>query len=194
RDYVSYCAAGSCDGPLDLKEVFKILRRQLPDDGILTVGAGAYALWPQRYFYHRRLGTQIGPKSGAMGYGLPAAIAAALYARGKTVVAVAGDGCLLMQAEELATAVNYKIPIIVLVINNNYYGAIQAGQRRLFGRETGTALTSPNFVQYAAAFGAHAERVTSTDEFETAWERALQAEGPALIELVVGLEALKPRD
>lgn len=188
----AFTSGGACPGPLDLKTVFRQLRDRLPDDAILTSGAGAYALWPQRYVAHRRFGTQVAPKSGAMGYGLPAAIGLKLCNPGRTVVAIAGDGCLLMHGEELATAVHYRVRIIILVINNNAYGAIRLSQQRMFGRTEGTDLHSPDFAAYAQAFGAYGERVAVTADFAPALERALSVDGPALIELRTTIDAIKP--
>lgn len=191
-DREAFVSGGSCPGSLDLKAVFRQLRDRLPDDAILTSGAGGYALWPQRYVTHRRFGTQAAPKSGAMGYGLPAAIGLKLCNPDRTVVAVAGDGCLLMHGEELATAVQYRVRVVVLVVNNNAYGAIRLSQQRMFGRVQGVDLHSPDFAAYARAFGAHGECVTATAGFIPALERALLTDGPALIELRTGLDTIRP--
>lgn len=187
-----YLCSGECPGPIDLKHVFTWLRQRLPLDSVIAVGAGAYALWPQRYFTYHKLGTQLGPKSGAMGYGLPAAIAAALMHPDRLVVAVAGDGCFMMHAEELATAVHHNVPVIVVVINNHAYGAIRLGQQRLFGRTVGVDLTNPNFADFAASFGAYGERVEATEQFAPAFERAIAARKPAVIELITPPEATRP--
>lgn len=181
-----------CPGPLDLRAVFRTLRAALPADAMLTVGAGAYAHWPQRYFPHDHPLTQLGPKSGAMGYGLPAAIGVQVAQPHRRVVAVAGDGCLMMQGEELSTAVLYRLPIVVIVVNNSAYGAIAASQTRTFGRTTGTRLAPVDVAAWAGAMGALGLRVTGTDDFAPALERALAVGGPAVIELITGDEALKP--
>ena len=187
-----FSGGGTCPGPLDLKAVYHWLRQRLPHDTIVAVGAGGYALWPQRYFKFHRLGTQLGPKSGAMGYGLPAAIGAAIAQPHRRSIAIAGDGCFMMNAEELATAMHHRIPVVTLVANNNAYGTIHFGQQRLFGRSTGTDLTNPDFVAFAQSFGAHGERVARTDEFAPAFERAFGCGKPAVIELVVALDATRP--
>ena len=179
-------------GPLDMREICRILRDALPAEAVLTVGAGAYAHWPQRYFPHERYGTQLGPKSGAMGYGLPAAIGVQAAFPGQRVVAMAGDGCFLMHGEELATAVLHRLPVTVIVVNNSRYGAIAATQSRSFGRTVGTDLSDIDFAAYARAFGAAGLRVERTQQFAPALAAALAADGPALIELVTGPEALKP--
>ncbi|GAB1378214.1 thiamine pyrophosphate-dependent enzyme [Pararhodobacter aggregans] len=181
-----------CPGPLDLNAVFKALRAALPDDAMLTVGAGAYAHWPQRYVAHEVFGTQLGPKSGAMGYGLPAAIGVQAAQPGRRVVALAGDGCFLMQGEELATAALYRLPILTIVVNNSLYGAIAASQSRMFGRRSGTALAPVDFTALAGAMGVKGWKVRATTEFGPALTAALAEEGPTLIELMTGEEALKP--
>lgn len=179
-------------GPLDMREICSILRAALPEDAVITVGAGAYAHWPQRYFPHTVHGTQLGPKSGAMGYGLPAAIGVQVAFPGRRVLAMAGDGCFLMHGEELATAVLYRLPVTVIVINNSRYGAIAASQVRQFGRTVGTDLATVDFSAYARALGAMGLRVEQTEEFGKALEQALAHDGPVLIELITGEEALKP--
>lgn len=188
----AFVQGGHCDGPLDLRAVFAALRAALPDDALIAMGAGGYALWAQRYCPPRRPGTWLGPKSGAMGYGLPAAIGAALACPGRRTVALAGDGCFLMHGEELATAVLYGLPVLTLVVNNGGYGAIRLAQQRHFGQAVGTALSNPGFADYARAFGAHGERVTHTAEFAPALARCLAASGPTLIELVVPEHIIKP--
>lgn len=181
-----------CPGPVDLRAVCHALRAALPADTMFTVGAGAYAHWPQRYLAHEVFGTQLGPKSGAMGYGLPAAIGVQAAQPDRRVVALAGDGCFMMQAEELATAVLYRLPVIVIVINNSSYGAIAASQSRMFGRRSGVALAPVDFAAMATAMGASGIRVTATAQFGPALGRALAAEGPTLIEIITTEEALKP--
>ncbi len=194
QTYETDYAISSCPGPLDLATVFKSLRGRLPEDAILTNGVGAYAGWSQRYFRHYTLQTQLGPISGVMGYGVPAAISAKLLYPERIVVAVAGDGCFLMTAEELATAVKYGVAVVILVINNNMYGTIRIHQERNFGgRVTGTDLVNPDFVAYAKAFGLHGELVKRTEEFEPAFERALASGGPALIELAIDPDAIHTR-
>lgn len=181
-----------CPGPVDLPAIFRWLRARLPDDAGVTVGAGAYALWAQRCFPHRRLRTLIGPKSGAMGYGLPAAIGAACACPERRFVALAGDGCFTMNAEELATAVQERLPVTTIVFNNAAYGAIGLTQRRSFGRTVGTALARLDFAAFARSFGAHGERVDTTEAFAPAFERAVAADGPAVIDVVVPPEATRP--
>ncbi len=190
--YLAHHTGGACPGALDLKAVFGQLRAALPADAILSVGAGAYALWAQRYFPYHRPRTQLGPKSGAMGYGLPAAIGAAMACPERTVVALAGDGCFMMNAEEMATAVHHRLRLVVLVLDNGSYGAIRLGQERAFGRPTGVALTNPDFVDFARSFGARAERVAETADFAPALARALGHDGVSLLHLMVPPEATRP--
>jgi acetolactate synthase-1/2/3 large subunit len=179
-------------GPVDLRAICQHLRATLPEDTVFAVGAGAYAHWPQRYLAHARYGTCLGPKSGAMGYGLPAAIGAATSVAGIRAVAIAGDGCFLMHGEELATAVLYQLPVLVIVINNSSFGAIAASQERMFGHSTGTSLAGVDFAGYARAMGAVGFCVNRTEEFASALDQALAATGPALIEIITGPDALKP--
>jgi acetolactate synthase-1/2/3 large subunit len=185
---------GPCPGSIDLPQMMKWLRQRLPEDAIVTNGVGAYATWSQRYFPHYRLHTQLGPISGSMGYSLPAAISAKLLRPEATVVDFVGDGCFQMSSEELITAVQYGANIIIVLFNNNMYGTIRIHEEnRLDGRVNGTQLVNPDFSALAKAYGAHAEKVTTTEEFAPAFERCLQAGRPALIELSVDQEAIHSR-
>ncbi|MDQ0393632.1 thiamine pyrophosphate-binding protein [Labrys monachus] len=183
-----------CPGSLDIPSIMTWLRRRLPDDAIVTNGVGAYATWSQRYFSHSKLHTQLGPISGSMGYSLPAAISAKLLHPGRTVVCFVGDGCYQMSAEELATAVQYKANVVIVLFNNSLYGTIRIHEEnRLQGRTHGTELVNPDFALLAKAYGAHGEKVASTEEFEPAFERALAAGKPALIELIVDRDVIHTR-
>lgn len=188
----AFTTGKTCPGPLDMREICTILRRQLPADAMLTVGAGAYAHWPQRYFAHEQPGTQLGPKSGAMGYALSAAIGVQAACPGRRVVAMAGDGCFMMHGEELATAVLHGLPITMIIVNNSRYGAIGAAQMRQFGKVTGVDLAPIDFVAYAQALGAAGIRVERTEAFAPALDVAAGAAGPVVIELITGPEALRP--
>ncbi|WP_049782487.1 thiamine pyrophosphate-dependent enzyme [Paraburkholderia xenovorans] len=190
---VAYVTSGRCEGSLDLRAVYVTLDAALDDTAVVTSGAGAYAIWPQRYLTHHRPGTQLGPKSGAMGYGLAAAIGAALVLEpGRQIVAIAGDGCLMMHAEELETAVRLGISLLVLVVNNRAYGAIDGAQRRLFGRTTGTELGQIDFAAFAGAFGVKSWVVEETPAFAPALDAALAQPGVRLIELRVPRSVGKP--
>jgi acetolactate synthase-1/2/3 large subunit len=182
----------ACPDPVDLAAIHLWLRAFLPEDTGIAVGAGAYALWAQRFFPHARLGTLLGPKSGAMGYGLPAAIGAAIACPERRFVALAGDGCFMMHAEELATAIRERVAVVTIVFNNAAYGAIRLTQFRRFGRAVGTGLANPDFAAFARSFGAHGERVVCTEDFAPAFARAFAAAGPAVVEVIVPEDATRP--
>jgi acetolactate synthase-1/2/3 large subunit len=180
-------------GALDLGAVMAHLRTTLPDDAIVCNGAGNYAIWVHRFYQYRRRGTQLAPTSGTMGYGLPAAIAAKLVHPERVVVDFAGDGCFLMTGQELATATQYGLDPIIVVVNNSSYGSIRAHQEREHpGRVIATELVNPDFVAYAQSFGAYAERVKTTAAFPAAFARARSAGRAALLELAVDAEQLTP--
>ena len=180
-------------GGVDLGEVVAHLRDALPADAILTNGAGNFSGWVARHYQWRRFGTQLGPQSGAMGYGVPAALAAQLLHPDRLVIAFAGDGDFQMYGQELATAVAEGLPILVIVVNNGTYGTIRMHQERRFpARVIATDLANPDFAGLARAYGAHGERIEHAAEFPAALERARTAGGPALIELITDPEALTP--
>jgi acetolactate synthase I/II/III large subunit len=184
-DYEASLAPLPQPGGVDVGVVIQRLRAALPDDTIVCSGAGNYTGWLHRHWHFTTYRTQLAPTSGAMGYGVPAAVAAKLAFPGRHVVSVAGDGCFLMNGQELATAAHYGLKILFVVVNNGMYGTIRMHQERNYPtRESGTALTNPDFVALAKAYGLVAERVTATADFEAALGRALAAEGSALIELV----------
>jgi acetolactate synthase-1/2/3 large subunit len=181
-------------GGVDLTQVMAILRGRLGPDAILASGAGNFTVWAHRFYVFRTYRTQLAPLSGAMGYGVPAAIAAKLVHPERDVVCLAGDGDFLMSASELATARQADAPIVVLVVDNGMYGTIRMHQERRFpGRVSGTDLLNPDFAALAEAFGCHAERVEQTEEIPAALDRALAAGRPAVLHLVVDPEALTPR-
>jgi acetolactate synthase-1/2/3 large subunit len=181
-------------GELDVGDVMQHLRERLPADAILTNGAGNYTVWCHRFYSFSRYRTQLAPCSGAMGYGVPAAIAAKVVHPSRTVVCVSGDGDFLMSGHELAAAVQEELPIVVLVVNNGMYGTIRMHQERLFpGRVVGTDLVNPDFAAWAHAFGAYGEIVLRFEDFPDAFERALAEQRPALLELRVDPEAITPR-
>jgi acetolactate synthase-1/2/3 large subunit len=180
-------------GTLDLGDCIAHMRERVPD-AIVTNGAGNFTVWVHRFWRWHRYGTQLAPTSGAMGYGVPAAVAAKAVSPDSTVVCFAGDGDFLMSGQELATAVQYELPMIVIVVNNGMYGTIRMHQERQFpGRVVGTDLVNPDFAAYARAFGAHGETVTETADFPDAFERALAAGTPAVLELRIDAEAINPR-
>ena len=170
-----------------------VLRERLPGDAILANGAGNFAVWPHRFWPYTHYRSQLAPTSGAMGYGVPAAIAAKILHPERTVVCFAGDGDFLMSGQELATAVRERADVLFLVVDNGMFGTIRMHQEREYpGRVVGTGLTNPDFAAFASAFGLHAARVERTEEFAPALERALGAGGPALLHLLVDPEAITP--
>lgn len=178
---------------VDLAVVVSSLADTLPDDAMICNGAGNYTVWVHRFFKYKRRGTQLAPTSGAMGYGLPAAIAAKLRYPDRISICFAGDGCFLMYAQELATAVQYGAAIIVIVVNNGMYGTIRMHQERRFpGRVSATDLVNPNFVALAQSYGVYAEKVETTEAFPAAFERALKTGRPALLELCMDPGQITP--
>jgi acetolactate synthase I/II/III large subunit len=182
------------EGPVDLGEIMALLRRRLPPDAIQTCGAGNFTVWAHRFAQFTQYGTQLGPRSGSMGYGLPAAVAAKLVHPDRVVVCFTGDGDFVMSSPELATAVQYELPVVVLLVNNGMYATIRMHQERTYPRRViGTDLVNPDFPALAHAYGAHGERVERTEEFEAAFERALASGMPAVVELRVDPERISPR-
>ncbi|MCW6509898.1 thiamine pyrophosphate-binding protein [Lichenifustis flavocetrariae] len=195
KDYLDWTGQPAADvpGPVDMAEIVMWLRDRLPANAIVTNGAGNYAIWVGRYMRLTGARSQLAPTSGSMGYGLPAAVAAKRVAPERCVVCFAGDGCFLMNGQEFATAVQYRLNIIVVVVDNSMYGTIRMHQERTYpGRVSGTDLHNPDFAAYARAFGGHGETVERTQDFAPAFERALQAGLPAIIHVKVDPEALTP--
>ncbi|MCJ2060079.1 thiamine pyrophosphate-binding protein [Methylobacterium sp. J-048] len=169
------------------------LRERLPRDAVICNGAGNFATWIHRYYRFRAFGTQLAPTSGSMGYGLPAAVMAKRSLPERIVVALAGDGDVMMTVQEFATAVQYGIAIVVVVLDNGMYGTIRMHQEREYpGRVSATALRNPDFAALARSCGGHGERVERTEEFAPAFERSLAAGIPAMIHCLVDPEALTP--
>jgi len=192
-EYLSHLRPPANSARLDLGQIVAGLNDRLPRDTIICNGAGNYTGWIHRFYQYPSLRTQLAPTSGAMGYGVPAAIAAKLIHPHRAVIAFAGDGCFLMSCQELATAVRYQLAIIFLVINNGSFGTIRMHQERRYpDRVYGSNLTNPDFVALARAFGLSAERVERTQEFWSIFERAQQTAGPMLIELVTDPEYITP--
>lgn len=193
-DYLADQRTGNAGNGLDLTQVMAVLQQALPDNVIVTVDAGNFSGWPQRYLRfggERRL---LGATNGAMGYGVPAAIAAKLIEPRRTVVACVGDGGFGMTGQELATAVRYGAAIVVLVFNNEMYGTIRMHQERTYpGRVVATGLTNPDCAALARAYGCRGDVVERTAEFEPALTRALQSGRPSLIELRVDPDVISTR-
>jgi acetolactate synthase-1/2/3 large subunit len=193
-DYEGTLAYAPAPGDgVDLAAVIEHLRGRLPD-AIVANGAGNYTVWVHRFWQFSSYRSQLAPLSGAMGYGVPAALAGKLVHPDRPVIAFAGDGCFLMCAQELATMVANDLAILVIVVNNGMLGTIRMHQERHYpGRVMATDLVNPDFAAFARSFGVYGERVESTDAFAAALERALAAGGPALLELACDPEALTPR-
>jgi len=181
-------------GDLDMAAVMAHLRECLPADAILTTDAGNFSTWMHRHYQYARFPTQLGPTNGSMGYGVPAAVAARLVHPDRPVVAFVGDGGMLMTGQEIATAVHHNIDPVILAINNNMYGTIRMHQERDYpDRVHATALSNPDFAAWAKSFGAHGERVTRTEEFAPAFERASNAGKVAVIELCIDPDLISTR-
>ncbi len=180
-------------GPVQMGPIMSYLETVLPDDAIITNGAGNYATWVHRFHRSRRFATQAAPTSGSMGYGMPAAVAAKALFPERMVVAFAGDGCFLMNGQEFATAVQYGLPVVVIVVNNGTYGTIRMHQEREYpGRVSGTDLVNPDFAALARAYGGHGETVEKTADFAPAFERARASGKPAIVEVKLDPEAITP--
>jgi acetolactate synthase-1/2/3 large subunit len=193
RDYFANLQHPKLPGDLELAEVIAHLHERLPDDAVLTNGAGNYTVWCHRFYEFHRYGTQLAPCAGAMGYGIPAAVAAKLVKPERPVVCVSGDGDFLMSGHELATAVQYGAAIVVLVVNNGMLGTIRMHQERQFGRGVATDLVNPDFVALGRAYGCHSALIERNEEFPAAFEDALASGRPAVLELRVDPEAITPR-
>lgn len=195
-DYLSYITPPQNAVPpqgVDLTQVVQYLNETLPDDAVISNGAGNYAVWVHRFYRYRSPRSQLAPTNGAMGYGFPAAIAAKLRDPQRSVVCFAGDGCFMMYPQELATAVQYGAALTVIVVNNGMLGTIRMHQEREYpGRISATQLRNPDFVALAHAFGAHGERVERTEDFAAAFERAQASGKPALIELRTDPQQITP--
>jgi len=194
NDHVADFKLPDQPGPVDMRAVMKCLRETLPPDTVVCTGAGNYAIWAQKQWLFKPYRTQIAPTSGAMGYGVPAAVAAKMVHPDRTVLSFNGDGCFLMNGQDLATAVQYGLDPIFLVVNNGMYGTIRMHQERHYpGRVFGTELANPDFAALARAYGAHGERVDKTEDFAPALERARAAGKASLIEIVIDGEVITPR-
>jgi acetolactate synthase-1/2/3 large subunit len=193
-DYQAWTARREMPGRVNLWDVVDWLDKHMPEDTIYTNGAGNFSVWLHRFHRYTGFRTQIAPTSGAMGYGVPAAIAAKLAQPKRTVVCFAGDGCFLMTGQELATAVQYGLPIVTVIANNGTYGTIRMHQEREYpNRVIGTTLVNPDFAALAKSFGAAGFTVEATRDFAPAFAEALKAGRPAVIELKIDPEAISPR-
>ena len=194
EDYLTWSEVPTAQpGAVNLGEVIVWLRETLPDDAILCNGAGNYAAWINRYYRVRGLGSHIAPTSGTMGYGFPAAIAMKRLHPERPVVALAGDGDFLMTGQEFAVAVQYGLPVVVIVADNGIYGTIRMHQERDFpGRVSATDLVNPDFAAYARAFGGFGVTVEKTADFEAAFHDATASGLPSIVHLKIDPDAIMP--
>ena len=189
--YDAWRARRAVPGDVDLWQIAGWLDERLPRDAVMTNGAGNYTTWMHRVFRYGGGRRQLAPYSGAMGYGVPSAVAAKLLHPGRVVVSWNGDGCYMMNGQELATAVQYGANVVFVVIDNGMYGTIRMHQERQYpARVFGTDLVNPDFAMLARAYGAHGETVATTDAFAPAFERALAADRPALLHVKLDAEAI----
>lgn len=180
-------------GDVHMGPIVSALREKLPDDVIVTNGAGNYATWVHRFWRFRSFGTQLAPTSGSMGYGLPAAIAAKLRCPDRPVVAFIGDGCFQMTSQEFGTAMQAGAAIVVVLVDNGIYGTIRMHQEKRYpARVVGTDLVNPDFAALARAHGGHGETVTETAAFMPAFERAVASGRPAIVHVRLSPEAITP--
>jgi acetolactate synthase-1/2/3 large subunit len=179
---------------VDMGSVVAHLNEVLPDNAVIANGAGNYTVWVHRFYRYRQPATELAPTNGAMGYGFPASIAAKLHDPKRTVICFAGDGCFMMYPQELATAMQYNAPIVVIVVNNGMLATIRMHQEREYpGRVSATELANPDFIALAKSFGAHAERVERSEDFPAAFQRAQKAGVAALIELRTDPRQITPQ-
>ncbi|MFP6771077.1 MAG: thiamine pyrophosphate-binding protein [Alphaproteobacteria bacterium] len=194
REYLAYVDIQPSLGDLDMADVLRVLRERLPKDALVANDAGNFSGWAHRYLPFSTYPSQVGPTNGAMGYGVPAALAAAVAFPHRTTVCFVGDGGFLMASNELATALQYDLKPIYLVINNGMFGTIRMHQERDYpGREVATDLRNPDFAAYAQSFGAFGEFVERSEDFAAALDRALAADTVAVLELRTDPEAINTR-
>src|SRR5262245_19482761 len=193
-DYLAWSEkATPVPGAVNLGEIMVWLRENLPPDAIVTQGAGNFSGWVHRFYRVRKFGGLVGATSGSMGYGLPAALAMQTLFRDRIVVCVAGDGDFLMTGQDFATAVQYKLPVIVLLADNGIYGTIRMHQERDYpGRIIATDLRNPDFVAYALAFGGYGAVVEKSADFPAAFAAAHASGKPSIIHLKIDPEAITP--
>ena len=192
-DYEAFSEPRETPGDVKMEQIISHVSKTLPEDGIITNGAGNYSSFIHRYTQYKAYRSQVATTSGTMGYGLPAAIAAKLATPDRKVVCYAGDGCFLMNGQELSTAVRYELPIVIIVVDNGMYGTIRMHQERDYpGRISGTELENPDFAAYARSFGAIGETIEKTEDFPAVFDAALNAEKPTLIHLKVDPQAITP--
>ncbi len=191
KEWLDWSTPQSNGHKLDMGQVVATMRRELPDDAIICNGAGNFSGWWHRYWHYNGFPSQLAPTAGAMGYGVPAAVAAAKRHPERIVVALAGDGDFLMNGQELATAVQYGCDLLVVLVDNGAYGTIRMHQEREFPeRVCGTTLHNPDFAALARAYGGWAARIESNAEFDAALAEARGRKGLRLLHLVIDIEQL----
>lgn len=184
-DYLKFSSAQPDGGTgVDLGVVMEILKQEMADDAVLTFGAGNHALWPARYLQHNSANSLAAPRNGAMGMGIPAAVAASLAFPGRQVISVAGDGCFMMNGQEIATAMGHGARFIVLVVDNGIFATIREHQEAHYpGRPSGTHMTNPDFAALARSYGGYGERIEKAEDFAAAFRRAVESGLPAVLHL-----------
>lgn len=184
-DYLKFSSARPDGGKgVDLGVVMEILKQEMADDAVLTFGAGNHALWPARYLQHNSANSLAAPRNGAMGMGIPAAVAASLAYPGRQVISVAGDGCFMMNGQEIATAMGHGARFIVLVVDNGIFATIREHQEAHYpGRPSGTHMTNPDFAALARSYGGYGERIEKAEDFAGAFRRAVESGVPAVLHL-----------
>ncbi|WP_439614243.1 thiamine pyrophosphate-binding protein [Reyranella sp.] len=193
-DYLKNIEPVAQPGSADLAAIVGWLNKRLPDDCIVTNGAGNYAGFVHRFFQYRGFRTQLAPTNGSMGYGVPSAVAAKIAAPGRMVVSFSGDGCFLMNGQEFSTAVQHGANIVFIVVDNGMYGTIRMHQERDYPtRVHGTELKNPDFAAYARAFNGHGETVEKTEDFAAAFERCVAVGKPSIIHIKTDAEAITSR-
>jgi acetolactate synthase-1/2/3 large subunit len=191
-DFEAWTARREIPGKVQMWDVVDYLNKHAPD-AIYTNGAGNFATWLHRFHRYGSFRSQLGPTSGAMGYGVPAAIAAKIARPERTVVCFSGDGDFLMCGQELATAIQYDVPVVIVIVNNGMYGTIRMHQEKHYpGRVVGTDLRNPHFAAYARAFGAVGEIVEDTAQFGPAFERIVASGKPGIIDIHLDPQAITP--
>ena len=186
--------APSQPSPVDMVEVTNYLRANLPEDAIITNGAGNFATWANKFIKFTKSMRLLAPQSGAMGYGVPASIAAKISDPDGMVLCFAGDGDFQMNCQELGSAMQAGAAPVILILNNGTYGTIRMHQERTYPeRVSGTQLMNPDFVALAKSYGFHSEKVETTEDFVPAFERAIASSTGAVLELMISAEALTPR-
>ena len=193
-DYLASLTAPEQTGEVDMGAITARIQDTLPADAIVTHGAGNFSIWPNKFLSYGRDQRMLGPQSGSMGFGLPAALAAKVHDRSRFVLCFAGDGDFQMNGTELGTALQAGLNPVILIINNSSYGTIRMHQERHYpARVSGTEIVNPDYMAIAAAYGFHGERVTRADEFAAAYDRACAAPAGAIVEIVTATEAISPR-